>query len=204
LVITRGIPELFPEKEIEATRAELRSAHSILGVAGCEFLDFPAPRLDSVPQHEVSDAIRECVRHIRPGLVFVPHRGDIHHEHRIVFDAAMVALRPHPGETVGRILAYETLSETEWGGPFPDTAFLPNVFVDIAPQLERKVAAMQAYQSQLYESPHARSLEAIRSLALTRGHSVGLKAAEAFSLIREVLTGLALTGVAERQAMPDG
>ena len=31
VVVSRGIPEIFPEAEIEATRKELRQAHRLLG-----------------------------------------------------------------------------------------------------------------------------------------------------------------------------
>lgn len=87
-----------------------------------------------------------------------------------------------------RILAYETLSESEWGNPNSADAFLPTVFVDISEFLADKLKAMQCYKSQLRAAPNARSLEAISALATYRGHSVNLFAAEAFMLVREIVT----------------
>ena len=51
-------------------------------------------------------------------------------------------------------------------------------FEDASPGLERKVAAMAAYESELREWPHPRSLEGIRVAARRWGMTVGLEAAE--------------------------
>jgi len=50
VIVTRGVSDIFPVEEIEKTRAELEQAHSLLGVESTTFLDFLAPRLDTVPQ----------------------------------------------------------------------------------------------------------------------------------------------------------
>jgi hypothetical protein len=46
---------------------------------------------------------------------------------------------------------------------------------------------MKAYESEIKTYPHPRSLEMINILAKMRGGVVGLDAAEAFMLIREVI-----------------
>ena len=45
---------------------------------------------------------------------------------------------------------------------------------------------MGIYKSQLSDFPNARSLDAIRALAMYRGATMNMKAAEAFKLIREI------------------
>ena len=105
-----------------------------------------------------------------------------------MFEAALVAARPIRNSAVRRILSYETLSETEWAAPVAENAFLPSVFMDISDYLEKKKQAMAAYRSQLKEFPHPRSLLAVESLARLRGSTVGIAAAEAFQLIREIDT----------------
>ena len=42
------------------------------------------------------------------------------------------------------------------------------------------------YKGELRDWPHARSIKAIESLARYRGSTVGLKAAEAFQLVRSI------------------
>lgn len=123
---------------------------------------------------------------VQPDEVFIPHRGDMHRDHQIAADAAMVALRPNRSHKVKRVLAYEVLSETDWNIPNTQNAFIPNVYEDITKQINFKLMAMEGYKSQLREYPAARSLEGIKALAVHRGVTVGVKYAEAFMLIREV------------------
>jgi len=57
LVMTRGVEELFTPERVARTREELAAAHKILGVKIATFLDFPAPRLDTIPGHQLADAL---------------------------------------------------------------------------------------------------------------------------------------------------
>ena len=116
----------------------------------------------------------------------MPHPGDIHRDHQEVFAAALVAARPNGPRHPARILAYETLSETNWNAPYLSPAFQPQVFVDVTTTLEAKIEAMGRYASQLRPFPNERSLEAIRALAALRGAAVHRHAAEAFVEIRAV------------------
>ncbi len=186
LVVTRGIPELFPAEEVERTRAEALEAHMQLGVSATIFLDFPAPRLDMVPRHAVADKIRESVRPLVPDVVYLPHHGDLHHEHGIVHQAALVALRPTLGNAP-TLLAYETLSETDWAPPTAAHQFVPTTYVDISETVERKLGAMRCFASQLKSSTHPRSIEALTALSTMRGATVGVRAAEAFADLRRVV-----------------
>lgn len=187
LVASRGDPEIFPAPLIEKTRGELAQAHRTLGISGVEFLDFPAPKLDTVPGHRIADAIGGAFKRLTPHTLYVPHRGDIHADHRKVFDAALVAARPITGCSVRRILCYETLSETEWAYPYGADVFAPNVHIDISQYLDIKLTAVGCYKSQLLPFPHPRSLQAVEALARYRGSTIGVAAAEAFVLIREIV-----------------
>jgi LmbE family N-acetylglucosaminyl deacetylase len=186
-VVTRGSQPLFSLETVAQIRKETQEAHRVLGVSETVFLDFPAPQLDQVPLHEVADAIRKVVARVHPDVVYLPHEGDVHLDHKIAFWATLVACRPVTSGTPARLLAYETLSETEWGAPGGRDAFTPTVFVDISNQLDVKTRAMSCFAGQLRVPPHPRSLEAIRSLAHLRGSTAHLQAAEAFMLVREII-----------------
>jgi LmbE family N-acetylglucosaminyl deacetylase len=131
--------------------------------------------------------IGDLVRDLNPDTLLIPFVGDIHRDHREVFESALVAARPHQLTYPRRLLAYETLSETNWNAPYLAPSFQPNVFINISGTIERKVAAMRRFSSQLRLAPHERSIEALRALATLRGGTVHLPAAEAFVLIRQVL-----------------
>lgn len=186
LVVTRGIPEIFPPEHVEEIFRELRVAHQMLGGSGIHFLDFPAPRLDVVPGHALADAIRGVIVKLQAEVVYAPYQGDIHGDHQAVFQATLVASRPINHCPVRRLLCYETLSETDWASPFGNNTFAPTVFVDITDYLERKLRAMACYRTQVKMPPHSRSLQSIEALARVRGGTVSLQAAEAFMLVREI------------------
>ncbi len=167
-------------------QSEAKKAHELLRVAHSVFLDLPSCKLEELPKTQLNAAMIGIVKQVRPELVFLPHYGDMHLDHRWVAEAAMVALRPLEAPFVRKILAYETLSETEWNTPAVQNAFVPNVWVDIGEELDDKLRAMECYHSQLHAFPHPRSVGAIEALARYRGSTVGVSAAEAFMLIRGV------------------
>lgn len=171
----------------ERIQNEAKEAHKIIGVKNSIFLNLPACKLDELSKPDINKELCRIISDIKPSVVFIPHYGDMHLDHRWVAEAAMVAVRPMGAPFIKRVLAYETLSETEWNTPSVANAFVPNVWIDISNEIEEKLIAMECYQSQLHAFPHPRSLEAIRSLAQYRGSTVGVKAAEAFMLIRGIL-----------------
>jgi N-acetylglucosamine malate deacetylase 1 len=187
LVATKGIPEIFSAEQTRQTRRELEAARRVLGYSEVHYLDFPAPKLDSVPGHELADGIKGVISKVQAETVYLPHGGDIHGDHRAVFTASLVAARPIGDCTVKKLLCYETLSETEWSPPIGDNTFIPTVFVDITDFLDKKLEAIACYRSQVKEPPHPRSPQIIRALAQFRGSTVNLFAAEAFSLVRETI-----------------
>ena len=184
-IVTKAYPPEWPEDELKERREEVLKVNEILGIKKTHFLDLPTVRLDTMAQKELNDVITQVVSEVQPEVVYIPHKGDVNRDHQLVFDAAMVAVRPKPGSVVKKALCYEILSETEWAAPFPENAFIPNVYVDISETLEIKLKAMSEYRSELKEFPHPRSLEAISALAKMTGAAVGVEAAEAFMLVRE-------------------
>jgi N-acetylglucosamine malate deacetylase 1 len=186
-IMTRGHSPLFDPEVSVVGRREAREAHSLLGVAETRFLDFPAAELDGVAHQALNREIEKLVTECRPDAVFVPFVGDIHQDHKEIFDSTLVAVRPNRAGYPAIVMAYETLSETNWNAPYLTPAFNPNVFVDVADTLEVKLEAMRAFASQSKAFPHERSEETIRALATLRGSTVFRQAAEAFVLVRGVL-----------------
>lgn len=181
-----GAPELFSEEGTKQVRKEAVEAHQFLGVEETFFLDFPAPKLDSVPSYKLSIEVNKLIKTHQITTLYIPHRGDIHKDHRLTYEAALVAARPVNGCTVRKIYAYETLSETEWAAPFGDDMFIPTMFVDITEHIEKKKRAFQFFETQIKEFPHSRSLKSIEILSNYRGATVGINNAEAFMLVREI------------------
>jgi LmbE family N-acetylglucosaminyl deacetylase len=190
LFLTDGVTARHTVTEPQQKAA--RKACAELGVDDLRFAGLPDQRLDGMPLLEVIKPIHELFRELQPQVIYTHHRGDANQDHRAVFAATLVVVRPFAGSPVERVLCYEVASSTEWGPPFAESAFLPNVFVDIGATLEAKLRAVEAYretfQSEVRPFPHPRSPEAVQIYAQQRGIAVGAMATEAFVLVREVIT----------------
>lgn len=184
-IVTAGYEPWISKKELVARRKEALAASKILEFSDSHFLGLPAVGLDKIPKKDLNDALSKIVMEVKPDVIYTTSDTDINMDHRIVYEATVVAARPRPGCTIKRLLAYELPSSTEWGAMMLGTPFIPNVFVDISRTLEIKLKAMKAYKLELKEFPHPRSLENIRAMAINRGAAVGFRAAEAFKLIYE-------------------
>lgn len=185
LIVTTISVELGWSKEKVKQRAdEVKRVTELFGFDEVFTLNFPTIQLDRVPMSDLVAGISEAFRSFQPEEVFVPHPSDVHTDHRMVFDAVASCTKWFRYPFVKRVLAYETLSETDFGLG-TDQGFRPNVFVDIEPFLDGKLRAMDIYASELGVFPFPRSHEAIRALAALRGAASGFKAAEAFELLRE-------------------
>ncbi|NLX12927.1 MAG: PIG-L family deacetylase [Phycisphaerales bacterium] len=186
-IVTKGTP-LYPAAQVRTVRAEARKAAKRLGVAELLFMNLPVTTLHLMPEHKINRVFDRLInRQVMPDTIFLPFPGDRHEDHRQVFEAAMVALRcDGRRRAVQRVYCYETVSETHWAAPGLEPAFEPTTYADISDTLSDKLAAMQCYRSQLAAGIPARSIEAIEALARFRGSVVGLPAAEAFHLVREL------------------
>ncbi len=170
---------------VQRQKREAIASHELMGIKNTIFLNLPVVGLKEMPTKEINSAFCKTISVINPNIVFIPHKGDMHIDHRMVIEATMVALRPVSCPNLKAIYAYETLSETEWNTPSVDNAFIPNVYCDITDEIDLKLEAMKCHESQLCEYPHPRSLEAITALAMHRGSTICQKYAEAFMCIRQ-------------------
>ena len=185
-IITKNYKPEWTTDEIMQKREEAIKASAVLHIKETFFLGFPTVKLDTIPQKRLNDSIFRIVNEVEPEIVYAPHKGDLNKDHGLVFDAVMVATRPMSTGTVRQILSYETLSSTEWASPSAENAFIPNVYMDISEVLKMKLEALSVYKTELRSYPHPRSLEVVSTLAKLRGMTIGVKAAEAFMLIRGI------------------
>lgn len=172
---------------IDELHAATHRANELLGVDEVLLDGLPDNRLDSLDRLEVAQRIEAHVQRWRPSVVYTHHCGDVNLDHQIVHHAVVTASRPQPGHCVEMLLFFEVVSSTEWQPPGSGIPFQPNWFVDITQTLERKLDAMNAYVDEMRSWPHPRSLPAVEHQARWRGASVGVEAAEAFSLGRRLM-----------------
>jgi len=184
LTVAAHMPPLYSEEVHLKTLGEAKKAHEILGVKESFFLNIPALSIKDQDQAEFNKKILEIIKKIKPQILLIPYL-DRHIDHKLIFEAAMVASRPVGiGKNIKILAAYETLSETHWNAPHIETNFTPNWVVDISKYITQKMKAMSAYESQLHKFPEPRSLEALKALALFRGSQSGFGYGEGFHIVR--------------------
>lgn len=193
VIVADGVRSRHHEETSENMQSELTNlkeaaekAAQTLGTGTPRFLGLPDQRLDTLPFLEIVRLIETVVAEVRPEIVYTHHANDLNRDHCIVHDAVLTACRPLPDSSVTLIRCFETLSSTNWISPNLHAHFIPTDFIDITKQLEKKIAALTHYQTEMRAFPHARSLKAVRALAEWRGATVGRDAVEAFVSVRRI------------------
>ena len=194
LIMAEGITSRDDARKIELRDNELenladsaKKANDILGVQSLTLLGYPDNRMDSIDRLDVIKSIEQYIDKFKPSVAYTHSGTDLNVDHRVINDAVMAACRPLPNNTVNQILFFEVASSTGWNGMEGNLTFSPNWYVDISDTLEKKIEALDAYSSEMRDWPHARSLDALKNLAKWRGASVGIDAAEAFYLARNII-----------------
>jgi LmbE family N-acetylglucosaminyl deacetylase len=191
-ILGEGITSRYDRREeadgelLRLHRERCQKAADMLGAKELFTYDLPDNRFDQVPLLEVAKIVEGLVDKVGPEEIYTHHGGDLNIDHVVVHRAVMTATRPVAGQIVREVYAFEVPSSTEWAFGQFTPVFRPSVFVEVDTFLERKVAAMQCYESEAREFPHPRSPEALRAIAQRWGATAGLKGAEAFELIRSV------------------
>lgn len=185
-VSSRADEVLTQEKNLKRRQAAAKKACKILGVKSVSFDVFPDNRMDTVALLEVAKVIESLVKRYMPDVIFTHHAGDVNVDHRVIHEAVVIACRPQVGNPVKTILCFEVPSSTEWQLSGARSAFTPNWFFDISSTLNDKLAALESYADEIRTWPHPRSLQGIEHLACWRGSTVGVDAAEAFMLGRQL------------------
>lgn len=176
----------FASKEWKAKREiEIQKISAMYNFKSVYQLGFEAANLDQVADSVLVKEFSEVFQKLKPTVVYVPYPGDIHSDHKAVFDATMACTKWFRYPSVKKVLAYETLSETDFTINPDLNNFKPNIFVNISDYLERKIEIMKIYESEMSNFPFPRSEKAIKSLAYVRGAASGYEAAEAFMLLKE-------------------
>jgi len=174
------------KNDLEKLRNTATSVAQLLGAQAPEFAGLPDNRLDSLELLDIIKVIEKTITRIKPSIVYTHHNGDLNIDHSIVNKAVMTACRPKPNCKISEIYTFETVSSTEWSS-YEISQFIPNHFVAVDQYIDKKIEALKLYESEILAFPHARSIENIEALSKVRGASVGVKAAEAFSVIRQVV-----------------
>lgn len=170
LHLTRG--ERGTRGSVDERRAEAEAAAAILGAGAMRILDCGDGALRTGEAEE--DAVIEVLRAWRPEIVLAPAARDRHPDHgrahQLVVDACFYAGLAKRGSgsphRPGAVFSY----------PQHDLAE-PSFIVDVSAGWERKMAALDAYESQIHQTAQGAEGEQRASEPETKVSSPGFRAA---------------------------
>jgi len=177
---SRPLKKNIKKKKIQKRYLNAKIANKIVGTNKLFFFSFPDNQLDTVSRLKITKRIEEVVVKMRPSIVFTHSNSDVNIDHRIVHECVLAACRPKPNFSVNKLFFFEVPSSTEWNTCNSFSTFTPNYFFDISKTIKNKLKALEAYDDEMMDFPHPRSLKAVKSLSEWRGASAGLNSAEAF------------------------
>jgi LmbE family N-acetylglucosaminyl deacetylase len=126
-----------------------------------------------IPINKTSiSTIEDVINKIKPHIVFFNYIDDTHQDHRVIAQASASATR-----YVKEVLYYEVPTSQN---------FQPDIFVDIANVLNKKLELLRIHASQVDRTKveNLTILESAQSCAIFRGYQGRVKYAEGFKAIR--------------------
>jgi LmbE family N-acetylglucosaminyl deacetylase len=183
---TKSLAKGLEAIDLDAFEDQARRALAVLSISDVCFHRLPDNRFDQLALLEIVKIIEGHKAKFRPDIVYTNTVSDLGVDQYKTCAAVMTAFRPLPDERFTEILAFEIRASTEWGNGLSTRSFLPNCFIDIAEGMATKLDALRALGTEVRTWPHSRSIEAVMHQARIHGASVGLDAAEAFTMLRSI------------------
>ena len=175
------------KNDIKRRKIAAEKASKILGFKWFDEFNFPDNELDTISLLTLVKKIEIVKKKLKPKIVITHNYSDLNIDHQKIFEATITAFRPEPKKNVEKILTFEVASSTDYRMLKREKNFIPNVFVNIEKFLKFKIKAIKCYKNEFRKSPHSRSIEGIKNLSKIRGNQSGMKNAEAFEIIREIV-----------------
>ena len=175
----------FLEENLSQRMDASKLAQSLLGIASSQHLGFQDNRMDSIALLDIIQKLEPVIDKLKPSVVYTHHYGDLNIDHQLTHSAVITACRPVPNFSVNEIYGFEVLSSTEWSNS-QQSIFKPTFYADITNYISKKISAARAYEEEMRDPPHSRSIKHIEILAQHRGFSIGVDMAEAFEVYRIV------------------
>jgi LmbE family N-acetylglucosaminyl deacetylase len=129
----------YAKDKIERVVHQISEVKRLYDFDSVHQLDFDALSVDGSHMLQLVSKIGAVMKQIEPDTVFAPFPGDVHSDHRVIFDAVAGCGKWFRHPYVKRILAYEVISETDFDINPQNPTFRPNVFVDVSLYLEKKI-----------------------------------------------------------------
>lgn len=170
----------------KAREQEIERVNQLYDFDSVHNLRLKTMQVDEYSMTDLIGKISAVIQEVQPNIIYLPFKSDVHSDHRKLFEAAFSCTKSFRYPFIKKIYMMETLSETEFAPSTKEDSFVPNVFVDITPYIEKKLEIMRVFSSEIGEHPFPRSERNIRALATLRGATAGCEYAESFMLLKEI------------------
>jgi len=166
---------------------EIKKVSKIYKFNSVHALPFETTKVDQYSMNEIIEKISIIINKIKPNIIYLPFKEDIHSDHKKIFEASYSCTKSFRYSFIKKIYMMETLSETEFAPSIKKDSFIPNTFVDITNHIDKKIQIMNTYKSEIKRHPFPRAKKNIKALASFRGASCGYNYAESFVLLKEII-----------------
>lgn len=171
----------------EQRERELKLVSEMYDLNSVNNLRLKTMQIDEYSMSELIGKISKVINEIKPNIIYLPFKGDVHSDHRAIFEASYSCTKSFRYPFIKKIYMMETLSETEFAPSTKEDSFVPNVFVDVSEFFEKKIEIMKIFENEIAQHPFPRSERNLRALATLRGSTCGCEYAESFVLLKEIL-----------------
>ena len=178
--------EGFDKSLIKKRESEINAIEKLFNFNSVNKLGLSTTKVDEYSMSGLISKISSVVNRVKPNIIYLPFKGDVHSDHKYIFDAAYSCTKSFRYPFIKKIYMIETLSETELSLSTKEHSFIPNLFIDISEYMDKKIELMKIYASDMGEHPFPRSERNIKALATYRGAIANCEYAESFMLVKEI------------------
>jgi N-acetylglucosamine malate deacetylase 1 len=171
-LVVATLPNFISTDTKEQRRIEATMSAKVMGSKQPDFLDLSPDEI--IFNRKFTTLIDQIIRKYKPEAIFTQWIGDSHQDHQALTRAVMAASRDS-----NNLFMYETTIP----GGVTESAFRPQLYVDISETLEIKKNALNCFDSQKIRCGDP-WIGAIVGRSLFRGYQMNVKHAEVFEIIK--------------------
>jgi len=176
----------FKENVVRKREEEIQIVNEFYDFTSLTRIGLPTMKLDEFSISFLVGKISKVFNDIKPDIIYLPFKSDVHSDHRYFFNAAFSCTKSFRYPFIKKVYMMETLSETEFALSTKEDSFIPNTFINISPYIDKKIEIMKIFESEIGDHPFPRSEKNIKALATFRGASSNCQYAESFMLLKEI------------------
>lgn len=171
-LVIATLPDFVKTDNKDNRRTEATLSAKVMGCKTPEFLDLSPDEMTY--GRRLVGIIDSILQRHHPDTIFTQWIGDSHQDHQVLTRSVISAARK-----MNNLFMYETTIP----GGITESAFRPQLFVDISETLDIKTNALDCFHSQKIRGGHL-WIDAIAGRSAYRGYQMNTKYAEAFEIIK--------------------